>query len=61
MTGVSSSRMESLATLTSSSVALLMAALAFCSPSMAAELESAFTWKARKSWLVEMLTCTILW
>ena len=53
--------MESLATLTSSSVALLMAALAFCSPSMAAELESAFTWKARKSWLVEMLTCTILW
>ena len=49
--------MESVATFTSSSVAFLMALLAPFSPSMASELASAFTLKARKSWPVDLLTC----
>ena len=47
---------ESVAALTSSSVAFLIALLADFKPSMASELASAFTLKARKSWPVDLLT-----
>ena len=41
---------DSVATLTSSSVAFLIADFAFLRPSMAAEFLSAFTWNARNNW-----------